>query len=69
MNPLCFSMKCPFHTFSAGVVFAIATSFLLDKYTKRYNKIPTVDDLISKYKLVEHPEGQYKYKTLNNPKR
>ncbi len=58
------SAKCPFHTFMAGLVTAGLVIYLVD-WQKKKDK-PTVNSLIEKYNLMDHPEGGYFVETFKS---
>ena len=55
------SIKCPFHTFMAGVITTGILGYLLNRSSK-----PTVQSLIKKYDLKDHPEGGYYTETFKS---
>ena len=60
-----FSVKCPFHTFVAGTMFAWAAMHLIGRQRKKSSE-STVQDLIDRYKLQDHPEGGYYVETFRS---
>lgn len=55
------SIKCPFHTFMAGVITTGILGYLLNRSSK-----PTVQSLIKKYDLKDHPEGGFYTETFKS---
>ena len=59
-----FSLKCPFHTFSAGIAVATASMLVINYFLNK--KKVTAKDLIGRYNLTSHPEGGFYSETFRS---
>ena len=52
-----FNIRCPFHTFMLGVTSATSVAALMIYFKSK--KSTTIEDLVEKYGMSQHPEGGY----------
>jgi len=52
-----FNIRCPFHTFMLGVTSAASVAALMIYFKSK--KSTTIEDLVEKYGMSQHPEGGY----------